>query len=121
MPAEGRNERRNERAASGKGMKPALTRHSNIAHQRGNGTGNKPTGGKPVGSQLQKGAANGKPAAQGEGKSAGQNAGKSKPTGKPAHKSKTPTRAGSAKPGVKPAAQGGKLAAKGNGAKRPAR
>jgi len=33
VPAEGRN----ERAASGKGMKPALTRHSNIAHQRGNG------------------------------------------------------------------------------------
>ena len=90
---------------------------SNIAHQRGNGAGNKPTGGKPVGSQLQKGAANGKPAAQGEGKSAG----KGKPAGKPAHKGKAPTRAGSAKPGAKPATQGGKPAAKGNGAKRPAR
>ncbi|MGL5597352.1 MAG: DUF3362 domain-containing protein, partial [Aeromonas sp.] len=125
VPPEGRNERSNERAASGKGLKPALTRHSPMSQQRGshqrdnggNGTGNKPTGGKPVGSQLQKGAANGKPAAQGEGKNAGQNAGKSKP----AHKGKAPTRAGSAKPGAKPAAQGGKPAAKGNGAKRPAR
>ncbi len=50
VPAEGRN----ERAASGKGMKPALTRHSNISHQRGNGTGNKPMGGKPVGPSCTK-------------------------------------------------------------------
>ncbi|MGL4884909.1 MAG: DUF3362 domain-containing protein, partial [Aeromonas veronii] len=125
VPAEGRN----ERAATGKGMKPALTRHSNIAHQRGNGAGNKGAGqsngqhasssanksgkgnGKPLGSELKLG--NGKPAGQGAGKSAD----KSKPTGKPAHKGKAPTRAGSAKP----AAQGGKPAAKGNGAKRPAR
>jgi len=121
VPAEGRNERRNERAASSKGMKPALTRHSNIAHQRGNGTGNKPTGGKPVGAELKLGKGNGKPASQGAGQGAGQSAGKSKPAGKPAHKGKASTRAGSAKPGAKPAAQGGKPAAKGNGAKRPAR
>ncbi|MFM5177914.1 hypothetical protein ACEUAO_21595, partial [Aeromonas caviae] len=82
-----------------------------ITHQRSNGVGNKPTGGKPVASQLQKGAGNGKPVSQGtgQGKPAGQ--------GKPVHKGKTPTRAGSAKP----AAQGGKPAAKGNGSKRPAR
>ncbi|MGL5390341.1 MAG: DUF3362 domain-containing protein, partial [Shewanella sp.] len=108
VPPEGRN----ERAASGKGLKPALTRHSNINHQRGNGAGSKATGGKPVGSQLQKGAGNGKPAAP-DAKPTGQ--------GKPAHKGKAPTRAGSVKPGAKPAAQGGKPAAKGNGAKRPAR
>lgn len=139
VPPEGRGEAKAERSIN-KGLKPALTRHSNIVHQRGNGAGNKATGGKgagaqgaaaqgkprsdtpaaskggkagngkPVGSQLSKGAgANGKPAAQG--------AGQGKPAGKPAHKGKTPTRAGSAKP----ATQGGKPAAKGNGAKRPAR
>lgn len=136
VPPEGRGEAVASRSIN-KGLKPALTRHSNIVHQRGNGAGNKAAGGKgavaaasqgkarndtpaaskggkagngkPVGSQLSKGAGNGKPAAQG--------AGQGKPAGKPAHKGKTPTRAGSAKP----AAQGGKPAAKGNGAKRPAR
>ncbi|MFM1679685.1 YgiQ family radical SAM protein [Aeromonas salmonicida] len=137
VPPEGRGEAKAERSIN-KGLKPALTRHSNIVHQRGNGAGNKAVGGKgavaaasqgkarndtpaaskggkagngkPVGSQLSKGAgANGKPADQG--------AGQGKPAGKPAHKGKTPTRAGSAKP----ATQGGKPAAKGNGAKRPAR
>ncbi|WCH28463.1 YgiQ family radical SAM protein [Aeromonas salmonicida] len=140
VPPEGRGEAKAERSIN-KGLKPALTRHSAITHQRSNGAGNKATGGKgagaqgaaaaqgkprsdtpaaskggkagngkPVGSQLSKGAgANGKPAAQG--------AGQGKPAGKPAHKGKTPTRAGSAKP----ATQGGKPAAKGNGAKRPAR
>lgn len=137
VPPEGRGEAVASRSIN-KGLKPALTRHSNIVHQRGNGAGNKAAGGKgavaaasqgkarndtpaaskggkagngkPVGSQLSKGAgANGKPAAQG--------AGQGKPAGKPAHKGKAPTRAGSAKP----AAQGGKPAAKGNGAKRPAR
>ncbi|MBL0433843.1 YgiQ family radical SAM protein [Aeromonas hydrophila] len=139
VPPEGRGEAKAERSRS-KGLKPALTRHSAITHQRSNGAGNKAArseaarseagaanapaasrnggkagNGKPVGSQLQKGAGNGKPAAQGasQGKSAGQ--------GKPAHKGKAPTRVGSAKPGAKPATQGGKPAAKGNGAKRPAR
>ncbi|MDM5084435.1 YgiQ family radical SAM protein [Aeromonas rivipollensis] len=143
VPPEGRGEAKAERSIN-KGLKPALTRHSNIVHQRGNGAGNKATGGKgagaqgaaaaqgkprsdtpaaskggkagngkPVGSQLSKGAGNGKPAAQG--------AAQGKPAGKPAHKGKAPTRAGSAKPGAKPAVQGGKPAAKGNGAKRPAR
>ncbi|MEI4996006.1 YgiQ family radical SAM protein [Aeromonas caviae] len=128
VPPEGRGEAKAERSRS-KGLKPALTRHSTITHQRSNGAGNKgarseagvanaPTAsrnggkagnGKPVGSELKLGKGNGKPAAQG----AGQSAGKSKP----AHKGKAPTRAGSAKP----ATQGGKPAAKGNGAKRPAR
>ncbi|MEZ6931720.1 YgiQ family radical SAM protein [Aeromonas sp. S16(2024)] len=143
VPPEGRGEAKAERSRS-KGLKPALTRHSAITHQRSNGAGNKATGGKgagvqgvaasqgkarsdtpaaskggkagngkPVGSQLSKGAGNGKPAAQG--------AAQGKPAGKPAHKGKAPTRAGSAKPGAKPAVQGGKPAAKGNSAKRPAR
>lgn len=131
VPPEGRGEAKAERSRS-KGLKPALTRHSAITHQRSNGAGNKaarseagagnaPTAsrsggkagnGKPVGSQFGKGTgAGGKPSAQGagQGKAAGQ--------GKPAHKGKAPSRAGTAKP----AAQGGKPAAKGNGAKRPAR
>lgn len=128
VPPEGRGEAKAERSRS-KGLRPALTRHSAITHQRSNGAGNKGArseagaanapaasrnggkagNGKPVGSELKLGKGNGKPAAQG----AGQSAGKSKP----AHKGKTPTRAGSAKP----ATQGGKPAAKGNGAKRPAR
>ncbi|MGL5069648.1 MAG: YgiQ family radical SAM protein [Aeromonas salmonicida] len=140
VPPEGRGEAVASRSIN-KGLKPALTRHSNIVHQRGNGAGKgasagkgavaaasqgkarndtpaaskggKAGNGKPVGSQLSKGAGNGKPAAQG--------AGQGKPAGKPAHKSKAPTRAGSAKPGAKPATQGGKPTAKGNGAKRPAR
>ncbi|MFM4978766.1 YgiQ family radical SAM protein [Aeromonas caviae] len=131
VPPEGRGEAKAERSRS-KGLKPALTRHSAITHQRSNGAGNKAArseagagnapaasknggkagNGKPVGSQFGKGTgAGGKPSAQGagQGKAAGQ--------GKPAHKGKAPSRAGTAKP----AAQGGKPAAKGNGAKRPAR
>ncbi|WP_323880655.1 YgiQ family radical SAM protein [Aeromonas caviae] len=131
VPPEGRGEAKAERSRS-KGLKPALTRHSAITHQRSNGAGNKAAAskagaantpaasrnggkagnGKPVGSQFGKGTgAGGKPSAQGagQGKAAGQ--------GKPAHKGKAPSRAGTAKP----AAQGGKPAAKGNGSKRPAR
>ncbi|MBL0450233.1 YgiQ family radical SAM protein [Aeromonas caviae] len=138
VPPEGRGEAKAERSIN-KGLKPALTRHSAITHQRSNGAGKgasagkgagaqgaaasqgkprsdtpaaskggKAGNGKPVGSQLSKGAGNGKPAAQG--------AGQGKPAGKPAHKGKAPTRAGSAKPGAKPTTQGGKPAAK-----RPAR
>lgn len=136
VPPEGRGELKGKSGAErsrSKGLKPALTRHSAITHQRSNGAGNKAarseagagnapaasrnggkaSNGKPVSSELKLGKGNGKPAAQG----AGQSAGKSKP----AHKGKAPTRAGSAKPGAKPATQGGKSAAKGNGAKRPAR
>lgn len=136
VPPEGRGELKGKSGAErsrSKGLRPALTRHSAITHQRSNGAGNKGArseagagnapaasrnggkagNGKPVGSELKLGKGNGKPAAQG----AGQSAGKSKP----AHKGKAPTRAGSAKPGAKPATQGGKPAAKGNGAKRPAR
>lgn len=143
VPPEGRGEAKAERSRS-KGLKPALTRHSAITHQRSNGAGKgasagkgagaqgaaasqgkarsdtpaaskggKAGNGKPVGSQLQKGSGNGKPAAQG----AGQGASQGKPAGKPAHKGKAPSRAGTAKP----AAQGGKPAAKGGAAKRPAR
>ncbi|CAJ1913853.1 hypothetical protein KOPIIPEJ_03956 [Aeromonas dhakensis] len=115
VPPEGRGEAKAERSRS-KGLKPALTRHSPMSqqrgeHQRGNGAGNKPTGGKPVGSQLQKGAANGKPAAQGEGKSAG----KGKPAGKPATRAKRrpalalPSRVPNPQPkGVVPSDQRGK-------------
>ena len=135
VPPEGRGEAKAERSRS-KGLKPALTRHSAITHQRSNGAGNKATGGKGAGAQgavasqgkarsdtpaASKGgkAGNGKPVgsqlskgAGANGKSAAQGAGHGKPAGqgKPAHKGKTPTRAGSAKPG-----------AKGSGAKRPAR
>ncbi|MGL6509749.1 YgiQ family radical SAM protein [Aeromonas hydrophila] len=144
VPPEGRGEAVASRSIN-KGLKPALTRHSNIVHQRGNGAGNKAAGGKgavaaasqgkarndtpaaskggkagngkPVGSQLQKGTGNGKPSSQGT----GQDAAQGKPAGKPAHKGKAPTRAGSAKPSAKSATQGGKPVAKGNGAKRPAR
>ncbi|WP_404836010.1 YgiQ family radical SAM protein [Aeromonas media] len=143
VPPEGRGEAKAERSIN-KGLKPALTRHSAITHQRSNGAGKgasagkgagvqgaaasqgkprsdtpaaskggKAGNGKPVGSQLSKGAGNGKPAAQG--------AAQGKPAGKPAHKGKAPTRAGSAKPGAKAVAQGGKPAAKGGAAKRPAR
>ncbi|WP_323974977.1 YgiQ family radical SAM protein [Aeromonas hydrophila] len=142
VPPEGRGEAKAERSRS-KGLKPALTRHSAITHQRSNGAGNKATGGKgavaaasqgkarndtpaaskggkagngkPVGSQLQKGSGNGKSAAQGAGQGAGQ--GKAAGQGKPAQNGKAPSRAGTAKP----AAQGGKPAAKGGAAKRPAR
>ncbi|WP_348686073.1 YgiQ family radical SAM protein [Aeromonas bestiarum] len=143
VPPEGRGEAVASRSIN-KGLKPALTRHSNIVHQRGNGAGNKATGGKGA-SAAGKGAAQGASAApQGNkgtrseapankggkpvgaqfgkgtganGKPSAQGAGQGKPAGKPAHKGKAPTRAGSAKP----ATQGGKPAAKGNGAKRPAR
>ena len=107
VPPEGRGEAVASRSTN-KGLKPALTRHSNISHQRGNGgngTGNKATGGKPVGSQLQKGAGNGKPAAQG--------AGQGKPAGKPVHKGKAPTRAGSANPGANPPLRAASLRPKG--------
>lgn len=117
-----------ERSRS-KGLKPALTRHSAITHQRSNGAGNKGArseagaanapaasrnggkagNGKPVGSQLQKGSGNGKSAAQGAGQGASQ--GKPAGQGKHVHKGKASTRAGSAKPGAKPATQGGKPAA----------
>ncbi|MGY3976841.1 YgiQ family radical SAM protein [Aeromonas mytilicola] len=143
VPPEGRGEAKAERSIN-KGLKPALTRHSAITHQRSNGAGNKATGGKGAGAQgaaasqgkprsdtpaASKGgkAGNGKPVGSqlskgtGNGKPAAQGAAQGKPAGKPAHKGKAPTRAGSAKPGAKPGTQGGKPAAKGNAAKRPAR
>ncbi|MFQ2103289.1 YgiQ family radical SAM protein [Aeromonas rivipollensis] len=143
VPPEGRGEAKAERSIN-KGLKPALTRHSNIVHQRGNGAGKGASAGKGTGAQgatasqgkprsdtpaASKGgkAGNGKPVGSqlskgsGNGKPAAQGAAQGKPAGKPAHKGKAPTRAGSAKPGAKPATQGGKPAAKGNGAKRPAR
>ena len=40
VPPEGRGEAKAERSRS-KGLKPALTRHSAITHQRSNGTCNK--------------------------------------------------------------------------------
>ncbi|MNH11056.1 hypothetical protein D3C79_705610 [compost metagenome] len=43
VPPEGRGEVKAERSIN-KGLKPALTRHSNIVHQRGNGAGKAATG-----------------------------------------------------------------------------
>ncbi|MCE9946110.1 YgiQ family radical SAM protein [Aeromonas rivipollensis] len=144
VPPEGRGEAKAERSIN-KGLKPALTRHSAITHQRSNGAGNKATGGKGAGAQGTAAASQGKPRSDtpaaskggkagngkpvgsqlskgaGNGKPAVQGAAQGKPAGKPTHKGKAPTRAGSAKPGAKPATQGGKPVAKGNGAKRPAR
>lgn len=62
VPPEGRN----EHSASGKGMKLALTRHSNIVYQRGNGAGNKGVGSQSHGAAANKsGKGNGKPAVKG--------------------------------------------------------
>ncbi|MGE6196311.1 YgiQ family radical SAM protein [Aeromonas media] len=140
VPPEGRGEAKAERSIN-KGLKPALTRHSAITHQRSNGAGNKATGGKGAGVQGTAAASQGKPRSDtpaaskggkagngkpvgsqlskgsGNGKPAAQGVSQGKPAGKPAHKGKAPTRAGSAKP----ATQGGKPVAKGSGAKRPAR
>ncbi|HDZ8843873.1 TPA: YgiQ family radical SAM protein [Aeromonas dhakensis] len=64
VPPEGRGEAKAERSRS-KGLKPALTRHSNIVHQRGNGAGNKAAAGKA--SSTGKGAAQGASAAAPQG------------------------------------------------------
>ncbi|MGY3930208.1 radical SAM protein [Aeromonas encheleia] len=56
VPPEGRGEAKAERSRN-KGLKPALTRHSNIVHQRGNGAGK--------GASASKGATKGAAAAQG--------------------------------------------------------
>lgn len=139
VPPEGRGEVKAERSIN-KGLKPALTRHSNIVHQRGNGAG-KGAAGKGAAAQGASSAApQGKQGARSEGASvnnggankgghAGAKAGNGKPTsqGKPAgqgkatHKGKAPSRAGTVNPGAKPAAQGGKPATKGSAAKRPVR
>ncbi|MGL4356853.1 MAG: YgiQ family radical SAM protein [Aeromonas popoffii] len=131
VPPEGRGEAKAERSRS-KGLKPALTRHSAITHQRSNGAGKGASAGKGAGAQgavataSQGKARSDTPAASkggkaGNGKPAEQGAGQGRPAGKPVHKGKAPTRAGSAKPGAKPATQGSNPAAKGNGAKRPVR
>jgi uncharacterized radical SAM protein YgiQ len=57
VPPEGRGEAKAERSRN-KGLKPALTRHSAITHQRGNGAGNKAAGGKGA-TAAGKGAAQG--------------------------------------------------------------
>ncbi|KOG95943.1 MULTISPECIES: YgiQ family radical SAM protein [Aeromonas] len=100
VPPEGRGEAKAERSRS-KGLKPALTRHSAITHQRGNGAGNKAD--RSEGPAANKGGKvdNGKPAAQ----------------GKPTNKGKPPIRVGTVKSG----GQRGKSVTKGHGAKRPAR
>ncbi|BEE10164.1 hypothetical protein VAWG005_29750 [Aeromonas dhakensis] len=64
-----------------------MTRHSAITHQRSNGAGNKAA-------RSEAGAANAPVASRSGGKAG---------NGKPAHKGKAPTRAGSAKPGAKSA------------------
>ena len=100
VPPEGRGEAKAERSRN-KGLKPALTRHSDISHQRGNGAGNKAD--RSEGPAANKGGKvdNGKPAAQ----------------GKPTNKGKPPIRVGTVKSG----GQRGKSVTKGHGAKRPAR
>ncbi|WP_017780663.1 YgiQ family radical SAM protein [Aeromonas dhakensis] len=99
VPPEGRGEAKAERSRS-KGLKPALTRHSAITHQRSNGSGNKAA-------RSEAGAGNAPAASRNGGK-----AGNGKPVGSELKLGKG---------NGKPAAQGGKPAAKGNGAKRPAR
>ncbi|MEG0008420.1 MAG: YgiQ family radical SAM protein [Aeromonas sp.] len=150
VPPEGRGEAKAERSRN-KGLKPALTRHSNIVHQRGNGAGNKATGGKAF--ATDKGAAQGVSAAAPQGKQGARSEGASvnnggvnkggktgngKPVGNPFGKGtgasgKPSTKgAGQGKPAqngkapsragtAKPAAQGGKPGAKGGAAKRPVR
>ncbi|WP_368178633.1 YgiQ family radical SAM protein [Aeromonas sp. R7-1] len=137
VPPEGRGEAKAERSRN-KGLKPALTRHSNIVHQRGNGTG-KAAGGKgtpaagrgaaqsasAAAQQGNKGArseapankggkvGSGKPVGSPFGKgtgASGKSSAQGADQGKPAQNGKAPTRAGSAKP-----------AAKGSGTKRPTR
>ncbi|MFC5705045.1 YgiQ family radical SAM protein [Aeromonas eucrenophila] len=147
VPPEGRGEAKAERSRN-KGLKPALTRHSAITHQRGNGAG-KAAGGKA--STAGKGAAQGASAAAPQGNKgarseapankgghAGAKTGNGKPvgsqfgkgtgaSGKPSAqgagqgKSAQNGKAPSRAGTAKPAAQGGKPAAKGNGAKRSAR
>ena len=134
VPPEGRGEAKAERSRN-KGLKPALTRHSAITHQRGLGLatrtpaarrcsqcpaaskhGGKAGNGKPVGSQLPEGSGNGKSGSQGTGQGAGQ---VNLPANPPQGQSPDPCRL--CQTGHKPATtQGGKPAAKGNGAKRPA-
>ncbi|MEE9691505.1 YgiQ family radical SAM protein [Aeromonas hydrophila] len=68
VPPEGRGELKGKGGAErsrNKGLKPALTRHSNIVHQRGNGAGNKAAAGKA--SSTGKGAAQGASAAAPQG------------------------------------------------------
>ena len=155
VPPEGRGEAKAERSIN-KGLKPALTRHSAITHQRSNGAGNKAAAGnagnKGAAAQGDSSAAphankgarseaasvnnggankgghagvkvgNGKPAGAAQGKGIGTNGkppvSQSKPAHKGAasHKGKVATRAGTSRPATKPAATGGKPAAK-----RPAR
>ncbi|MGB6187279.1 MAG: YgiQ family radical SAM protein [Aeromonas molluscorum] len=132
VPPEGRGEVKAERSLN-KGLKPALTRHSAITHQRGNGAG-KAAGGKA--SATGKGAAvqgarseavaqpkagKGGAARIEQGKGSSARANPKGPAGKPAHNGKAATRAGTGKAGVKPAAQGGKPAVKGGAGKRSAR
>ncbi|MGY6037997.1 YgiQ family radical SAM protein [Aeromonas sp. AE23HZ002T15] len=150
VPPEGRGEAKAERSRN-KGLKPALTRHSNIVHQRGNGTG-KAAGGKGAPAAGRGAAQSASAAAQQGNKGArseapankGGKVGSGKPVGSPFGKgtgaSGKPSvqgagqgkAAGQGKPAqngkapsragtAKPAAQGGKSAAKGGAAKRPAR
>ena len=150
VPPEGRGEAKAERSRN-KGLKPALTRHSNIVHQRGNGAG-KAAGGKGA-PAAGKGAAQGASAAAPQGNKGtrseapankGGKAGNGKPvgsqfgkgtgaSGKPSAQGAGQGKAaGQGKPAqngkapsragtTKPATQGGKPAAKGGAAKRPAR
>ena len=76
VPPEGRGEAKAERSIN-KGLKPALTRHSNIVHQRGNGAGKGTSAGKgAVAAASQGKARNDTPAASKGGK-----AGHGKPVG----------------------------------------
>ncbi|MNF96268.1 hypothetical protein D3C84_790510 [compost metagenome] len=114
VPPEGRGEVKAERSIN-KGLKPALTRHSNIVHQRGNGAGKAATGkgaaqgassashngkqgtrsegasvnngGANKGGHVGAKAGNGKPAGVAQGKGAGAN-GKPASQGKPAAQGK---------------------------------
>ncbi|WP_324018206.1 YgiQ family radical SAM protein [Aeromonas caviae] len=103
VPPEGRGEAKAERSRS-KGLKPALTRHSAITHQRSNGAGKGASAGKGAGAQGAA-ASQGKARSDTPAASKGGKAGNGKPVGSQLQKG----------------AGNGKSAAKGNGAKRPAR
>jgi len=118
VPPEGRGEAKAERSLN-KGLKPALTRHSAITHQRSNGAGNKATGGQsngrgnsaarseagaanaPAASRNGSKAANGKPVGSQLQKGSGNGKPSSQGTGQGAGQS-----AGKSKPAGKPAHKG---------------
>ncbi len=130
VPPEGRGEAKAERSRN-KGLKPALTRHSAITHQRSNGAGNKAgccgqvrLGSLPRRRQGGQWQASRLPAQQrGWQRQTCRARGSSRQPGRANPPIRARRRPALALPSrvPNPLTQGGKPAAKGNGAKRPAR